>query len=237
MGNYIVYSSPLILAYSPDVGTSHFRLNQPILSTREYRKTFDQEAGESVKTGLELEIGGRVFGWGLSQGFQLIKGVARYASQSEFSTLYSNSILSRGIVEAENYVVIKGGKITTQNGGYIDLPQIASMSKDSARQWYLNQEAVIQDLINISSPLEQQAQQAVQLRNAIRTAARNSMIDQETAAILNLNEPNMTWSQVLNKYSNMYSGDEVYRQIIMASQRSRTSVNQLLGVTSPSSIK
>jgi hypothetical protein len=84
-----------------------------------------------------------------------------------------------------------------------------------------------------TAPLAQQARQAVDLRNSFRSAARDAMIDQDTAAQLNATNPNLTWEQVVQKYSADYSGDELWQQIIDASQRSRASVNQSLGVASP----
>ena len=128
-------------------------------------------------------------------------------------------------------VAVTGGKLVSQNGTAINLPESASLSNTAARQWYLDQEAQIPSLIDTTTSLQDQAYQAFNLRNSFRTATRNAMIDQETAAQLNVTNPNLTWDQVVQKYSSTYSGDELWTQIIGASQRSRASVNQSFGVT------
>ena len=57
------------------------------------------------------------------------------------------------------------------------------------------------------------------------------MADRELAQKLMKEEPNLTWEQVVQKAKDKgYTGDDVYRYIIESSQRSRTSVNQSLGL-------
>jgi filamentous hemagglutinin len=51
------------------------------------------------------------------------------------------------------------------------------------------------------------------------------------SASLYKTDPNLTWEQVVQKYSNKgFQGDALYQEIINAAQRSRTSVNQSLGI-------
>lgn len=107
------------------------------------------------------------------------------------------------------------------------------MSNVDVRTWYLQQESTIPDLLTADADLQTQAMQAHDLRNTFRTEARFAMQDQEAAAQLNATNPNLTWEQVVAKYSTDYSGDELWQQIINASQRSRASVNQQLGVKFP----
>jgi filamentous hemagglutinin len=104
------------------------------------------------------------------------------------------------------------------------------MSNAEVRWWYLEQEAKIPQMIDKTAPLEQQAKQAFDLRNAFRSTARDAMIDQKAADMLRISEPNLTWEQAVQKYSVNYSGDDVWKQIIEASMRSRSSVNQSLGI-------
>lgn len=111
------------------------------------------------------------------------------------------------------------------------VPKFGTYSNVQAREWYLGQEAKIPSLINNELSLEDQAKQAFGLRNIFRTTARELMADRNLAAKLNVEEPNMTWDQVVKKYSDKgFSGDELYKKIIGASQRSRQSVNESLGV-------
>ena len=76
-----------------------------------------------------------------------------------------------------------------------------TLSNIEARQWYLKQESRIPGLIDRNLSLEEQAKQAVNLRNQFRTQTRKLMADRELAASLNKTDPNMTWEQVIEKYS------------------------------------
>ena len=106
-----------------------------------------------------------------------------------------------------------------------------TLSNADARRWYLEQEAKIPDLIDDSLPIEQQARQAFDLRNQYRTQARELMLDQQLAESLFRTDPNLTWDQIIQKQvAKGLSGDDIYREILESSQRSRTSVNQSLGL-------
>ncbi len=119
------------------------------------------------------------------------------------------------------------------SGIAVDLPEPASMSNLDVRQWYLNQAARIPQLVDSTATLEQQARQAVDLRNAFRSAARAAMLDQEAADMLRATNPNLTWDQVVQKYSADNSGDELWQRIIGAAQGTRTSVNRSLDLAPP----
>jgi filamentous hemagglutinin len=58
------------------------------------------------------------------------------------------------------------------------------MSNMEARQRYLNQEAIVPQLIDPAASLEQQARQSFDLRNVFRSAARDAVDDQGAAEIL-----------------------------------------------------
>lgn len=106
-----------------------------------------------------------------------------------------------------------------------------SLSNLEARTWYLEQESKIPSMIDKNLSLEQQARQVVDLRNQFRTQARELMADRELAASLYKTDPNLTWEQVVQKYSDKgFSGDALYQEIVNAAQRSRTSVNESLGI-------
>ena len=105
------------------------------------------------------------------------------------------------------------------------------LSDVDARKWYLAQEAKIPDLIDYSQSLEQQAYQAFSLRNQYRTTARELMADRIKAESLYKTDPNRTWEQIIQKQIDKgLSGDDIYREIIKSSQRSRKSVNNSLGL-------
>lgn len=106
-----------------------------------------------------------------------------------------------------------------------------TMSNVEARTWYLKQEASIPGLINKDLSLQQQARQAFNLRNQFRTQTREMMSDRELAASLNKTDPNLTWNQVVKKYSGQgLKGDDLWNEIIQSSTRSRQSVNSSLGL-------
>jgi peptidoglycan hydrolase-like protein with peptidoglycan-binding domain len=136
-------------------------------------------------------------------------------------------------VEAAADVFGEGRAIVAPDGSIVKLPDGASMSNVEARTWYLQQEAKIPDLLAKDADLQTRAMQAHNLRNTYRTAARAAMRDREAAAMLDATNPNLTWEQVVEKYSPASSGDDLWRQIIAASQRSRSSVNEQLGVKPP----
>jgi filamentous hemagglutinin len=88
--------------------------------------------------------------------------------------------------------------------------------------------------LNSKLSLKAQARQAFELRNKIRTEARQLMKDQELAKQLDINEPNMSWDEIILKYQNEgYKDDALWNKIIEGSQKSRESVNQSLNVKPP----
>ena len=110
-------------------------------------------------------------------------------------------------------------------------PKLASLSDVDARKWYLDSESKIPSLLDKTKSLEQQAKQAVELRNQFRTQARAAMTNRTAAEALDITDPNQTWEMLVDKYSAKgLSGDDLFREIINAAQRSRTGVNHMLGI-------
>src|SRR5690606_31324286 len=101
----------------------------------------------------------------------------------------------------------------------------ASLSNRETRAWYLSKEMEIPNLIDTSKLLEYQANQAFEIRNDLRTGARDLMADQKVADYLRMNEPNLTWDELVTIKSMKYSGDDLWNSIIHSSQKSRESVN------------
>lgn len=117
-------------------------------------------------------------------------------------------------------------------------PLRGTLSNHDARQWYLNKEQSIPELLNRANPLAEQAKQAFELRNQFRTETRVMMQDRVTADRLFREEINLTFEQLTNKtkiklinkgISNP-SNDQIYQEMINSSQRSRQSVNKQLGL-------
>jgi hypothetical protein len=114
---------------------------------------------------------------------------------------------------------------------YGDSSRRGTMSNFEARQWYLAEDSQILNRLDNTAPLESQAKQAFDLRNANRTQAREFMSDRITADRLVREEPNMTFDQIVKlKESRGISGDDVYRSILQSSQKTRVEVNRKYGL-------
>lgn len=133
---------------------------------------------------------------------------------------------------APNTVVATENEATRYAASWEALGRKTGMLSDrTAREWYLWKESQIPTMLDSSASLERQAMQASAMRNQLRSQARSLMADREYAAFLDRTDPNMTWNQVVELYSSRgFSGDALWREIIKASQRSRTSVNKALGL-------
>jgi len=115
--------------------------------------------------------------------------------------------------------------------GGLEVPKPGSLNNFETRRWYLDQEARIPEIIDNSLPLDQQAKQAFEFRNQIRTQAREAMSDRALADELFGTRPNLTWDQVVKKYTDKgFSGDGLYQEIIKAAQRSNDAINKALNV-------
>ncbi|WP_248732358.1 DUF637 domain-containing protein [Pseudomonas sp. MWU13-2517] len=114
---------------------------------------------------------------------------------------------------------------------YGDNPLRGTKTNLQARQWYLSEDAKILDRVDKSAPLEAQAKQAFDMRNENRAQAREFMSDRVSADRLIGEEPNMTWSEMIDyRKSQGLSGDDIYKAILESSQRTRAEVNKRLGV-------
>ena len=103
----------------------------------------------------------------------------------------------------------------------------------AVRQHYLKTLEGIPGKIDGSLPIREQALQAFQLRNAAKVEARGMMTDRNAAALLDKTDPIPTLQDVVRKVYNGGQGpvgDDMWRAILESSTRSRSSVNQALGV-------
>lgn len=159
----------------------------------------------------------------------LVRGVGALAELTPTAMVATRSA---GVAEGNvaTSLLSRVESFVAPNGGIVEIPSHASMSNVGVRQWYLAQEARIPELIDGTAPLEEQAYQSWQLRNTFRDAARNAMEDQSAAAALNTTRPNLTWAQTVKKYSQPNQTTSPWQQIIDASQRSNTEINESLGV-------
>ena len=116
--------------------------------------------------------------------------------------------------------------------GFRLLPKPGTLSNVDARKWYLAQEALILNKIDPKLPLREQAIQAFNMRNKLRTQARDLMSDRKLAEKLMRDEPNMAFQELVRKKYKQkgLTGDALWQDIIDSSQKSRKSVNKKLGL-------
>ena len=122
---------------------------------------------------------------------------------------------------------IQSASSLTELAGKLNLsinPASKSLTPYQARVWYNWRKSKISDLIDKSQSLENQAKQALNLRNEIRTTTRQTMKDADIADYLDAKELSMTWEAALNKYGTNYD------EIIQASMRGRGWLNDLFKI-------
>ncbi|MBB1486537.1 hypothetical protein [Oceanospirillum sediminis] len=121
---------------------------------------------------------------------------------------------------------------------YGNNPNRGTLSNTEARKFYLDQEKKIPSLLDKSLPISSQAKQAFNLRNEFRSDARERMQDRITADRLTREEPNLTFKEISSKTTKKLiqkgiekpSEEQISKEIINSSQRSRQSVNKRLGL-------
>jgi hypothetical protein len=111
----------------------------------------------------------------------------------------------------------------------------ATLTSEQARNVYTHGEqqmkSLNQRLIDQGVSPEVRAKTMFATRNALRTWARDLMVDRAEAARLEAREKNFTWDEIVEKYGGQGDkGDSLWDKIIDASTRSRASVNAVLGV-------
>ena len=156
---------------------------------------------------------------------------------------YGSLIGSTSGVLLTSYAIDKANSIINSSNGVDKLDTIKvssnkfvetqkySLSNVEARKWYLEQEAKIPSMIDSSLSLEEQAKQAFNLRNKFRIEARELMADRAIAESLYKTDPNWSWEKIVQKQVEKgLSGDDIYKEIIASSQRSKDAVNKSLGV-------
>ena len=109
-----------------------------------------------------------------------------------------------------------------------ETPGEGSLSAYQTRVWYKWQQSMIESRLDRSQPLEQQAKQAFEMRNGIRTQARKAMQDTAWAQHLFVNQRNITFSELIDKYQKRgLFGDHLWQEIIRAAMRSRDKIDGL----------
>ncbi|MDD6644083.1 MAG: hypothetical protein PUF80_07665, partial [Firmicutes bacterium] len=143
---------------------------------------------------------------------------------------------STGVAKADNDGIINSA--TSYQKAERTLPysssQTSAEKKDnkSVREWYIEQASKIPALIDETLPAEEQAKQAFEARNKIRTEARKMMVDEETRKKLDKERPNKTFEELVEskmKRKGM-TREEAILDILKTATKTNSDVNKELGV-------
>lgn len=186
----------------------------------------------TIASAPELTIGANIVADAMLPGAGLgAAGLVANAARSAktiFQEFSGGTPALRGTAYSPEIVNARSGAFYSAYG---DDPLRGTMTSLEARQWYLAEDSKILGQIDSSMPLESQARQAFDLRNANRTQAREFMSDRITADRLYREEPNMTWNQMMqSRQDRGLSGDDIYRSILQSSQKTRAQVNRAYGL-------
>lgn len=109
---------------------------------------------------------------------------------------------------------------------------LGKLPNRAVRKWYLSHDAAIKTEIDLTGSLEQQAQQAFDLRNLYRTQARDLMDDQIARAELDKTDPNKTFEElVADKMRRKgLTREEALEDIISTAGKTRKTINRALGL-------
>ena len=108
---------------------------------------------------------------------------------------------------------------------------IGKLNNREVRLWYNKRDENINNEIDKSLSIKEQAMQAHSLRNKYRDQARKLMADRKLAEELNTNNSNLPFEYYENKYLNEgYNDNELYKKIIIMSTKTNRIVNQSLGI-------
>ena len=106
------------------------------------------------------------------------------------------------------------------------------LGSKEVREWYIEHNKNIPDLIDKTQILEQQARQAFALREKYKQQARDMMSDRKEAERLAIAEPRGTFEELVTYKKDKYGliGDAVYKDIIRSSQTTRKTINKKFGL-------
>lgn len=106
------------------------------------------------------------------------------------------------------------------------------LGNTEVRKWYIDRVSKITDGIDKTLPIEEQARQAFEARNRIRTEARNMMADEATRKKLEVERPNKTFEELIEskmKRKGM-TREEAIEDIYKTATRTNVDVNRELGL-------
>ncbi len=125
-----------------------------------------------------------------------------------------------------------GSVISSAHSGIIKSGSTGKLPNKEVRDWYVSKVSEIKDSIDKSLPLDEQAMQAFNARNELRTTARDMMEDQETRKFLDKNKPNKTFEELIEskmKRKGM-TREEATQDILDTATKTNESVNKEFGI-------
>lgn len=106
------------------------------------------------------------------------------------------------------------------------------LGNTEVRQWYVDKVSRIADGIDKSLPMEEQAKQAFEARNRLRTEAREMMADKKTKDKLDAEHPNTTFEELVQskmKRKGM-TREEAIQDVYRTATKTNEDVNRELGI-------
>ena len=132
---------------------------------------------------------------------------------------------SRELVKEQ--ITPKKNVAKSENSGIIE-----KKSNREVREWYISEVSNIPNMIDETLPLEEQARQAFEKRNLIRSKAREMMADKEMRNILETEKPNMTFDELIASKMKRkgLTRKEAQIDILKTATKTNKNVNKELGL-------
>lgn len=132
---------------------------------------------------------------------------------------------SRELVKEQ--ITPKKNVAKTENSGIIE-----KKSNREVREWYISEVSNIPNTIDETLPLKEQARQAFEKRNLIRSKAREMMADKEMRNILETEKPNMTFDELIASKMKRkgLTRKEAQIDILKTATKTNKNVNKELGL-------
>lgn len=106
------------------------------------------------------------------------------------------------------------------------------LGNTEVRRWYVDRVSKIAEGIDKSLPMEDQARQAFEARNRLRTEARNMMADEETRKMLDFLRPNKTFEELVESKMKRkgLTREEAIQDVYDTATKTNADVNKELGI-------
>ena len=187
----------------------------------------------SYKTGL-LPQKQRLQMYGFNRSVSQKAVHARKNLYNNAKTIISEKNMPKNIEDFSKICYNANGELLSElsNLHFEDAKKINGMFNNKVvRAWYLSHDKKIPELIDSTLSLDEQAKQAFELRNTYKVNARDLMLDQIERKQLDIDEPIKTFEELVqHKKDKGLEGDEIYKDIISSSAKTRKSVNKKYGL-------